>query len=126
VQVSNHLKLLWTKAMVVSVEEKAYRIGQVWITKVSGKRTNGRIEIFELVSKLGSCPYSKRSRGATCLLPRWHPVFSWHERDPGSGVERGNSACDVKRKLYKCDPRKGKVSRHRQGAEHPVVVRKGV
>jgi hypothetical protein len=69
VQVSNHLKLLWAKAMVVSVEEKAYRIGQVRITKVSGKRTNGRIKIFELVSQLGSCPYSKISRGVTCLLP---------------------------------------------------------
>ena len=59
VQVSNHLKRLWTKAMVVSVEEKASGIGQVRITKVSGERTNGRIEICELVSKLGSCPYAK-------------------------------------------------------------------
>ncbi len=126
VQVSNPLKLLWAKAMVGSVEEKAYRRGQVWITKGSAKRTKVRIEMFELVSKLGSCPCSKRSRGETCVLPRWHPVFSWHERDLGSWVERGNSACDVKRKLYKCDPRKGKVSRHRQGAEHPVVVRKCV
>ncbi|GFP25663.1 hypothetical protein HKBW3S25_01144, partial [Candidatus Hakubella thermalkaliphila] len=25
VQISNHLKLLWSKAMVVSVEEKAYK-----------------------------------------------------------------------------------------------------
>ena len=44
VRVSNHLKLLWTKALVVSVEEKAYRICQVWIKKVSAKRTNVRIE----------------------------------------------------------------------------------
>jgi hypothetical protein len=29
VQISNHLKLLWSKAMVVSVEEKAYGIRQV-------------------------------------------------------------------------------------------------
>jgi len=29
VQISNHLKLLWIKAMVVSVEEKAYEIRQV-------------------------------------------------------------------------------------------------
>jgi len=46
VRVSNHLKLLWAKAMVVSVEEKAYRICQVWITKVSPARTNVRIENF--------------------------------------------------------------------------------
>jgi hypothetical protein len=46
VQVSNHLKLLWAKAMVVSVEEKADRICQVWIMKVSVERTNVRIENF--------------------------------------------------------------------------------
>ena len=44
VRVSNHLKRLWTKAMVVSVEGKAYRICQVWTKKVSAKRTNVRIE----------------------------------------------------------------------------------
>ena len=45
-QAANHLKLLWSKATVVSVEEKAYRICQVWITKVSAERTNARIENF--------------------------------------------------------------------------------
>lgn len=54
VQVSNYLKLLWPKAMVVSVEEKAHKICQVWITTVSVERTNARIENFETVSKLGS------------------------------------------------------------------------
>ena len=29
VQISNHLKLLWSKATVVSIEEKAYGIRQV-------------------------------------------------------------------------------------------------
>jgi hypothetical protein len=29
VQISNHLRLLWLKTMVVSVEEKAYEIRQV-------------------------------------------------------------------------------------------------
>ena len=32
---SNHLKLLWSKAMVVSVEEKAHKMCQVWIKKMS-------------------------------------------------------------------------------------------
>jgi len=31
----NHLKLLWSKAMVVSVEEKAHKMCQVWIKKMS-------------------------------------------------------------------------------------------
>ena len=123
VQVSNHLKLLRPEALVVSVEEKAYKICQVWITKVSVERTNVRIEISAMVSKLEACPSPKISRGGTCVLPRWHPVSSWHERDPGSGAERGNAVCDAKRKPYKCDPRTGKVSMRMQGADHPVVVR---
>jgi len=44
VQASNHLKLLWSKAMVVSVEEKAHEIFQVWIKEVSDKRTNASVE----------------------------------------------------------------------------------
>ena len=54
VRVSNHLKLLWAKAMVVRVEEKAYSICQVRITQVSAERTNVRIENFSMVSQLGS------------------------------------------------------------------------
>jgi hypothetical protein len=34
-EASNHLKLLWPKAMVVSVEEKAHKMCQVWIKKMS-------------------------------------------------------------------------------------------
>ncbi len=32
---SNHLKRLWSKAMVVRVEEKAHKMCQVWTTKMS-------------------------------------------------------------------------------------------
>ena len=125
VHISNHLKLLWSKAMVVSVEEKAYGIRQVGIKKVSDERTNVSVEnVLWLVSKLGSRFCSKISLGDTCLLPRWHPAYSWHELDSGSFVERGNPSCDVKRKPYKCSPRRGKVSRHMKGADHPVVVKK--
>jgi hypothetical protein len=59
-QASNHLKLLWSKARVVSVEEKAYGIRQVGIKKVSDERTNVSVEnVLWLVSKLwglGSAP----------------------------------------------------------------------
>jgi hypothetical protein len=110
VQASNHLKLLWSKAMVVSVEEKAYEIRQVWIKEVSDKRTNESVEkCLQMVSKLGSSSCSKNSLGDTCLLPKWHPAYSWHELGLGSLVERGNSSCDAKRKPYKCGPRRGKV-----------------
>ena len=32
---SNHLKLLWSRAMVVSVKEKAHKMCQVWTKKMS-------------------------------------------------------------------------------------------
>jgi len=41
---SNRLKLLWAKAMVVSVEEKAHKMRQVGIKKVSIKLTNVSVE----------------------------------------------------------------------------------
>ena len=67
VQVSNHLKLLWTKAMVVSVEEKVYEICQVWITKVSAERTNARIENFPDGVKIGVVTLLQdQSRGNLC------------------------------------------------------------
>ena len=102
VQASNHLKLLWSKAMVVSVEEKAHKMCQVWIKEASDKRTNVSVErCLQMVSKLGSSSCSKNSSGDACLLPEWHPAYSWHELGSGSFVERGNSSCDAKRKPYK-------------------------
>ena len=62
---------------------------QVWITKVSDERTNGRVEtVLLMVSKWESGFCSQISRGGTCLRPRWHPAYSWHERGLGFCVER--------------------------------------
>ena len=44
VRVSNHPKRLGSKAMVVSVGEKAHEMRQVWAKKVSDERTNGSVE----------------------------------------------------------------------------------
>ena len=79
VQVANHLKLLWAKAMVVSVEEKAYRICQVWITKVSGERTNARIENFPNGVKIG---------GATLLQDQSRGNLSTASMAPGVQLAR--------------------------------------
>ena len=115
------------KRMVVSVEEKASERCQVWTTKVSDEQTNGRVEsVDHMVSKWQARFSCQSSRGGTCLRPRWHPAYSWHERGLGFCGERGNSPWDAKRKPYKCDPRKGKVSMLMEGAEHPVVVSKCV
>ena len=96
----------------------------MWTKKVSGKRTTASVEnVLQVVSKVGPRFYSTRRRGGTCLLPRRHPAYRWHELGPGFFAERGNSPGDGKRKPYKCSPRKGKVSRHPAGADPPVVVR---
>ena len=90
------------KHTVVSVEEKAYKeIRQVWIKKVSDKRTNGSAERLTMVSKLGFHHCSKINLEGTCLLSKWHPAYSWHELDSGSFVERRNHPRDDKRKPYK-------------------------
>ena len=86
-------------SLVVSVEEKASMRCQVWITKVSDERTNGRVEtVLLMVSKWESGFCSQISRGGTCLRPRWHPASSWHERGLGFCGERGNAPWDGKRK----------------------------
>ena len=46
-QASNHLKLLWSKAMVVSVEEKSWhRPWQVWIKETSASEPLMRCRKF--------------------------------------------------------------------------------
>ena len=92
---------------------------------MSDKRTNGSVDnVLQVVSKLGSRFYPKMNLGDTCLLTKWHPAYSWHELDSGSFAERGSSLWDGKRKLYKCGPRRGKVSMPIKGADHPAVARK--
>ena len=64
-QASNHLKLLWSKAMVVSVEEKA------WHKTVSGKdQGDERKRTIDEVSKYqgrrqnwGACRHQDKFRG---------------------------------------------------------------
>ena len=75
-QASNHLKLLWSKPMVVSVEEKS------WHETVAGvaqrderKRTIAEASKLTLTrSKLGSDVRPRMSLGETCLLPKRPPA----------------------------------------------------
>ena len=73
-EASNHLKLLGSKAPVVSVEEKSHEMRQVWIKEVNTERTNVSVESHSLMSELGSNYCSKINLGETCLLPKWHPA----------------------------------------------------
>src|SRR5215475_8088630 len=87
------------KGMVVSGEEKAAKSCQVRTKKVSAERTTASVEnVLQMVSKVGARFSSTNSRGVTCLLPRRHPAYRWHELGLGSVVERGNSPRDGKRK----------------------------
>jgi hypothetical protein len=42
-QASKHLKLLWSKAMVVSVEEKVPRRDQLWIRETSASEPSDEV-----------------------------------------------------------------------------------
>jgi hypothetical protein len=63
---------------------------------------------LQMTSKPGAHHSPGISVAVTCLLATWCPVYRWRDSNPGSGPELGNSACDVKGKPYKWDPRRGK------------------
>jgi hypothetical protein len=92
-------------------------------TTSSGCARKGMVVSVDQTASKWKARFSLRtSRGGACLRPRWHSAYSWHGRGLGSGVQRGNSPWDARRKPYKCDPRKGKVSMLMAGVEHPVVT----
>ena len=75
-QASNHLKLLWSKATVVSVEEKSrHQIAAGRTQRDECKRTiRWGVERIWTRSKLGFYIGSRMSLGATCLLPKRPPA----------------------------------------------------
>src|ERR1019366_8303736 len=64
------------------------------------------------------------SVAATYLLAMRRAVCRWRDSNLGSGTELGNSSGNGKRKPYKWEPRRGKVSMCLKGADHPAVVLK--
>jgi hypothetical protein len=110
--------------MVVSVEGKAYRICQVWIKKVSAKRTNVRIENFRGCQNGGRDPAPREVEGK--------PVYRLDGTRCTVGTSLilallqnvGTRAVMLRENPISGGPRKGKVSKHRPGADHPVVVMK--
>jgi len=74
-QASKHLKLLWSKAMVVSVEEKVPPDG---ISCGSERRAQAnhpmRCRKHKDDVKTGGYLYTRISPGATCLLPGRRPA----------------------------------------------------
>ena len=74
-QAPKHLKLLWSRAMVVSVEEKVLLDG---ISCGSGRRAKANHPMRCRKSnddvETGGYLYARISPGGTCLLPRRHPA----------------------------------------------------
>ena len=72
---SNHLKLRWSRAMVVGVKEKAgQRPCQVRIREASASELLLRCRNEWMMSKLGGLLISRISSRGTCLLLGRHPA----------------------------------------------------
>ncbi len=74
-QAANRLELLWLKARVVSVKEKARTTCQVRVGKTSASEPLMKRRKAKVMSKPGSTGCSGISAGETCLLPAWHPAL---------------------------------------------------
>ena len=75
VEASNHLKLLWSKAMVVSVEEKVSLDGISCGSERRAKANHSmRCRNFMDDVKTGGFLYARISPGDTCLLPGRRPA----------------------------------------------------
>ena len=80
-QAANRLELLWSRARVVSVKEKARLTCQVRIGKTSASEPLMKRRKAKVMSKPGSTGCPGMSVGGTCLLPTWHPAFRWRESE---------------------------------------------
>jgi hypothetical protein len=74
-QASKHLKLLWPKAMVVSVEEKVPLDGISYESERRAQANHSmRCRKLKDDVKTGGYLYARISPGATCLLPGRRPA----------------------------------------------------
>ena len=80
-QAANRLELLWSRARVVSVKEKARNTCQVRIGKTSASEPLMKRRKSKLMSKPGPTGCPGMSAGETCLLPARHPAFRRRESD---------------------------------------------
>ena len=73
-QASKHLKLHWSRAIVVSVEEKAYASVSAKNQRDERKRTTDEVSKTKDDVKTGGLHYTRTNPGDTCLLPGWRPA----------------------------------------------------
>ncbi len=80
-QAANRLELLWSRARVVSVKEKARATCQVRIGKTSASEPLMKRRKAKVMSKPENTGCSGISAGETCLLPAWHPALRRRESE---------------------------------------------
>ena len=80
-QAANRLELLWLRARVVSVKEKARKTCQVRVGKTSTSEPLMKRRKRRVMSKPRSPSCLGISAGETCLLPARHPAFRRRESD---------------------------------------------
>jgi hypothetical protein len=75
-QAPNHLKLLWSRARVVSVKEKTrHRIMSGEVQGDERKRTTDEVsKTSNDEVETGAFHYSRKSPGGTCVLPGRRPA----------------------------------------------------
>ncbi len=86
-QAANRLELLWLRARVVSVKEKARSTCQVRVGKTSASEPSMKRRKAKVMSKPGNTGCPGISVGETCLLPTRHPAF--RRRDSGFRLVHG-------------------------------------
>ena len=115
-EVSNHLKLRWSNAMVVSVEEKVLldRIRCVTRRRIPVNRRQ-LVESVGMSSKPGGSRYPGISLEETCSLSRRRPAWRRRELVMGLCVERWNLCPDAKGEIQVEDPRESEYQCRTQG-----------
>ena len=129
VLISGHRKLLWSKAMVVSVAEKPKQnlITSGMDERDERKRTSVEAsKCFQTTSKLGFHYYFRKSMAGTYQLAMRCPVYRRRDSHLGSRTELENLAGDAKGKSTSGEPARLKVPMRRRGADCPVLVMKRV
>jgi hypothetical protein len=116
-QAANRLELLWSRARVVSVKEKARNTCQVRVGKTSASEPLMKRRKARVMSKPGSSGCPGISAGDTCLLPARHPALRRRESDVRLVHGTWEPVVSMSREKSKWRPHKDQSTdaRHRDG-----------
>ena len=119
--------LLWLKAMVVSVREKAQmNASGTYPTEANASEPLMRCRKDQDDVKTGCESTSGTSSEATCLLSERHPAQRRRDQDTGFYMERENLSSGCKGRRSSGGPARARVPMPGTGTEQLVVVMKGL